>query len=71
MGWKKSVQQARYERFLLELAKAYDGYQLDFPAFIYFRGRIYQSGILHFPEKDIVKSMICFYPPKDAVINNY
>lgn len=68
---EKRVQQARYERFVLELAKAYDGYQLYFPAFIDFRGRIYQSGILHFHERDIVKSLICFYPPKDAVISNY
>lgn len=56
----------------MDLAKARsDGSQLDFPAFIDFRGRIYPSGILHFHERDIVRSLICFYPPKDAVSSNY
>jgi DNA-directed RNA polymerase len=46
----KRVQQARYEKYVFELAKAYKGYRLYFPAFIDFRGRISRSGMLHFHE---------------------
>lgn len=54
------VQRARYEVFLLKLADAYDGYQFDLPAFLDFRGRIYRSGILHFHERDLARSLIVF-----------
>lgn len=30
----KRIQRARYEQLALKLAKAYDGYQLYFPAFV-------------------------------------
>ena len=54
------IQQARYEDFILNLASAYEGYKLDLPAFMDFRGRIYRAGILHFHERDLAKSLIRF-----------
>lgn len=67
----KRVQQARYEKYVMDLANMYEGYTLYFPAFIDFRGRIYRSGILHFHERDIVRSLICFEEPKKVVSSNY
>lgn len=61
----KRVQQARYEKSVLDLASVYEGYTLYFPAFIDFRGRIYRSGIQHFQERDLVRSLICFSQPKE------
>ncbi|KAK7326258.1 hypothetical protein VNO80_33073 [Phaseolus coccineus] len=55
---KKDIQQARYERFILRLAQAYDGYQFYLPVFLDFRGRIYRCGLLHFHERDLVRSLI-------------
>lgn len=49
----KRVQRARYEDFVITLASAYE---LDLPAFIDFRGRIYRSGVLHFHERDLARS---------------
>jgi len=58
------VQRARYEDFVIKLASAYEGYQLYLPAFMDFRGRIYRSGVLHFHERDLSKSLLLFsvYP---------
>ncbi|KAK7357083.1 hypothetical protein VNO80_16364 [Phaseolus coccineus] len=55
---QKDIQQARYERFILRLAQAYDGYQFYLPVFLDFRGRIYRCGLLHFHERDLVRSLI-------------
>jgi len=54
------LQRARYEDMLLKLADAYNGYQFDLPAFLDFRGRIYRSGVLHFHERDLARSLILF-----------
>lgn len=54
----KNLQRARYECTILDLAKAYEGYSLYFPAFIDFRGRIYRSGIFHFHERDLSRSLL-------------
>lgn len=56
----KRIQRARTESFILTLASAYDGYKFYLPAFLDFRGRIYRSGILHFHERDIARSLIVF-----------
>lgn len=56
----KDIQRARYERLILNLAEAYSGYQFYLPAFLDFRGRIYRSGILHFHERDLSRSLIIF-----------
>ncbi|KAG4946751.1 hypothetical protein JHK87_042758 [Glycine soja] len=53
----KNMQRARYECTILDLAKAYSGYSLYFPAFIDFRGRIYRSGIFHFHERDLARTI--------------
>ncbi|KAL0295162.1 UNVERIFIED_CONTAM: putative DNA-directed RNA polymerase [Sesamum calycinum] len=46
---------------------AYEGYQFYLPSFIDFRGRIYRSGILHFHERDLARSLIVFAPnPYDS-----
>ncbi|GKC07566.1 DNA-dependent RNA polymerase [Tanacetum coccineum] len=59
-----NIEQARYEKFILEMAKAFLGYDFYMPAFIDFRGRIYRSGILHFHERDLARSLIIFSDPK-------
>ncbi|KAL0386617.1 UNVERIFIED_CONTAM: putative DNA-directed RNA polymerase [Sesamum latifolium] len=41
---------------------SYEGYQFYLPSFIDFRGRIYRSGILHFHERDLARSLIVFAP---------
>lgn len=64
----KHIQRSRYENFILNLALAYDGYQFDLPAFLDFRGRIYRSGILHFHERDLARSLIIFADKKDEDI---
>lgn len=38
------IQLSRYETMVLNLAEAYEGYDIYFPAFVDFRGRIYRSG---------------------------
>lgn len=55
-----NIQRARYERTILEMASAYAGYTFYIPAFLDFRGRIYRSGILHFHERDLARSLILF-----------
>lgn len=52
------MQRARYDCTILDMAKAYSGYSLYFPAFIDFRGRIYRSGIFHFHERDLARSLL-------------
>jgi len=64
----KHIQRSRYENLILNLALAYDGYQFDLPAFLNFRGRIYRSGILHFHERDLARSLIIFADKKDEDI---
>ena len=56
----KRVQRARYEDFVITLAKAFRGFKMDFPAFMDFRGRIYRSGVLHFHERDLARSLLLF-----------
>lgn len=62
--FEKLVQQAQYEGFILNLARAYDGYEFYLPAFMDFRGRIYRAGILHFHERDLSKSLLQFSKEK-------
>nr|GFA10188.1 DNA polymerase-like [Tanacetum cinerariifolium] len=45
------------------MADAFRGYDFYMPAFIDFRGRIYQSGILHFHERDLARNLIIFSDP--------
>ncbi|GLU24484.1 hypothetical protein SLE2022_404150 [Rubroshorea leprosula] len=56
----KNIQRSRYENLVIKLAKAYDGYNFYLPAFLDFRGRIYRSGVLHFHERDLARSLILF-----------
>lgn len=56
----KNIQRSRYENLIINLAIAYDGYNLDLPAFIDCRGRIYRCGVLHFHERDLARSLIVF-----------
>lgn len=67
------IQRARYETFIINLASAYEGYQLDLPAFLYFRGRIYRAGVLHFHERDLARSFIVFsnIPKSYDQLDNY
>lgn len=44
--------------FLLKLASAYDGYTFYLPAFIDFIGRIYRTGIMHFHERNLLRSLL-------------
>lgn len=60
LEFSKRVQQARFEDFILDIANAYRGYEFYLPAFLDFRGRIYRTGLLHFHERDIAKSLILF-----------
>jgi len=65
------IQRARYEQFIIRLASAYEGYTFYLPAFIDFRGRISRTGILHFHERDLVKSLIHFgYEEKNYTQEN-
>lgn len=59
----------RYEQFFIDLCEAYNGYQFDLPAFLDFRGRIYRSGVLHFHERDLARSLIVFDPSSKDPIN--
>jgi len=54
------VQRARHEYMTLNLASALEGFQLYIPAFLDFRGRIYRSGLLHYHERDLVRSLLLF-----------
>lgn len=56
----KNIQRSRYDNFIIKLATAYNGYNFDLPAFLDFRGRIYRSGVLHFHERDLARSLIIF-----------
>lgn len=56
----KDVQRAQYESMILNLAKAFEGYQIYLPVFLDFRGRIYRSGILHLHERDLARSLLLF-----------
>jgi hypothetical protein len=54
----KNIQRCCYERFVIKLAIAYEGYRFYLPAFLDFRGRIYRCGVIHFHERDLARSMI-------------
>ncbi|KAL8146230.1 hypothetical protein AgCh_004102 [Apium graveolens] len=54
------MQRSCYEQYVLKLAIAYEGYHFYLPAFLDFRGRIYRSGILHFHERDLARSLVVF-----------
>lgn len=56
----KITQRARYEQTMLKLSKALEGYDIYLPAYLDFRGRIYRSGILHFHERDLARSLLLF-----------
>lgn len=56
----KCIQRSRYELFIIDMASAYNGYKFYLPAFLDFRGRIYRSGVLHFHERDLARSLIVF-----------
>ncbi|KAL8149796.1 hypothetical protein AgCh_006709 [Apium graveolens] len=56
----KLIQRAGYEQYIFKLAIAYEGYRFYLPAFMDFRGRIYRSGILHFHERDLARSLVIF-----------
>lgn len=56
----KDIQKAQYETMLFALASAFDGFKLYLPAFLDFRGRIYRSGLLHYHERDLVRSLLLF-----------
>ena len=60
------VQRARYEGFIFKIASAYVGYKFYLPAFLDFRGRIYRSGVLHFHERDLARSLIVFSNVKET-----
>ncbi|GJX48684.1 DNA-dependent RNA polymerase [Tanacetum coccineum] len=59
-----NIDQARYEKFILDMAEAFLGYDFYMSSFIDFRGRIYHSGILNFHERDLARSLIIFSDPK-------
>jgi len=65
----KNIQRASYDKLILELASAYDGYHFYLPAFLDFRGRIYRSGVLHFHERDLARSLILFADIKSMEID--
>lgn len=54
------IQKAYYEETVLLLAEAYNGFEFYLPAFMDFRGRIYRTGILHYHERDLARSLIVF-----------
>lgn len=45
---------------MIDIASAYEGYKFYLPVFLDFRGRISRSGILHFYERDLARSLIFF-----------
>ena len=51
---------ARNEQNVLSMAKAYSGYDLYFPAFQDFRGRVYRTGIFNLHECDLYRSILVF-----------
>ena len=68
----KNIQRARYEKLIIDLAIAYEGFDFYLPAFLDFRGRIYRCGVLHFHERDLARSLIVFADCKSTdFINKY
>lgn len=64
-------QRACYEQFILKLADSLCGYKFYLPAFLDFRGRIYRSGILHFHERDLARSLLLFSnTDQNTIIDN-
>lgn len=66
----KNIQRSRYEKFLIKLASALNGYDFYLPAFLDFRGRIYRCGILHFHERDLARSLLLFAKKSKSKENN-
>lgn len=56
----KESHKARNEQNVLAMAKGYSGYDLYFPAFQDFRGRVYRTGIFNLHECDLVRSLLVF-----------
>lgn len=50
---------------MLSLARAYCGYDIYFPAFQDFRGRIYRTGIFNLHERDLYRSLLLFKVPNE------
>nr|QHB79551.1 DNA-dependent RNA polymerase [Sesuvium portulacastrum] len=67
--FSKNIQRARYEQLIIKLANAYAGYTFYLPAFLDFRGRIYRSGVLHFHERDLARSLIVFAGDDSSEMN--
>ncbi|KAH7573072.1 hypothetical protein JRO89_XS03G0063100 [Xanthoceras sorbifolium] len=59
-----NIKRARYEQLIIKQAIAYDGYHFYLPAFLDFQGRIFYRGVLHFHERDLVRSLIVFADSK-------
>ncbi|KAL3516294.1 hypothetical protein ACH5RR_023196 [Cinchona calisaya] len=51
---------------LAQLASAYDGYKFYLPAFLDFHGQIYRSGVLHFHECDLARSLVLIRDSPDT-----
>jgi len=49
---------------MLSISKALEGYDIYLPAYLDFRGRIVSSGILHFHERDLPRSLLLFSDDK-------
>lgn len=58
----KEIQKAHNEHMVLSLAEALLEYDIYFPAFQDFRGRIYRTGTLNLHERDLYRSLIRFKP---------
>lgn len=58
----RNIQKARYERFIIELAEALDGYEIYFPVYLDFLGRIHRPGIFNFHECDLASALLQFVP---------
>lgn len=66
----KNIQRSRYEKLIIKLAIAYEGYNFYLPAFLDFRGRIYRSGVLHFHERDLARGMMVFADSKSISMDD-
>ncbi|KAH7441645.1 hypothetical protein KP509_03G047100 [Ceratopteris richardii] len=53
-------QKARNEKLIFTMAKSFNGYDIYFPAFQDFRGRIYRTGIFQLHGCDLYRSLLMF-----------
>lgn len=71
----ENIQRSQFEQLIISMADAYRGYDFYLPAYLDFRGRIYRSGMLHFHERDLARSLIIFgdysqlYDPHKNILN--